>query len=83
MFAVGATVWPLSPRESVVLEVLLQKLGKVVQRDHLQVQLFGVSGGSTNAVEVYVHRLRKALSDSNAGLVIHNIRHVGYLLAEK
>jgi two-component system response regulator TctD len=81
-FAVGTTVCPLSSRESVVLEVLLQKFGRVVQRDHLQAQLFGVSGGSTNAVEVYIHRLRKTLSDANAGLVIHTIRHVGYLLAE-
>ena len=38
---------------------------------------------STNAVEVYVHRLRKQLSEHGAKVQIHTIRGVGYIIAEE
>jgi DNA-binding response OmpR family regulator len=38
---------------------------------------------ASNAVEVYVHRLRKQLSDKGAKVQIHTIRGVGYLIAEE
>lgn len=37
---------------------------------------------ASNAVEVYVHRLRKQLIEHSASVQIHTIRGVGYLLAE-
>src|ERR1700720_1080677 len=46
--------------------------------------IFGLSGDvASNAVEVYVHRLRKQLSDRGAKVTIHTIRGVGYLIAEE
>jgi hypothetical protein len=45
--------------------------------------LFGLSGDvGSNAVEVYVHRLRKMLADSGATVKIHTVRGIGYLMAE-
>jgi DNA-binding response OmpR family regulator len=33
-------------------------------------------------VEVYVHRLRKQLSEADAGVVIHTVRGIGYILSK-
>ena len=41
------------------------------------------AGHLANAVEVYVHRLRKMLADSGATVKIHTVRGVGYLMAEE
>ena len=71
----------LPPRESEVLEVLLKRNGRTVSQDSLESQVFGMSQSiSSNAIEVYVHRLRKMLADAGANLEIHTIRGVGYLL---
>jgi len=71
----------LSLRELSVLETLLFRQGKVVSKDQLIESLCGygeeVSG---NAIEVYVHRLRKKLEP--AGVSIRTLRGLGYLLGE-
>jgi DNA-binding response OmpR family regulator len=73
----------LSPRELAVLEILLRRSGRVVAKKQVEDYLFGLSGdGGANAVEVYVHRLRKQLSEANADVEIHTIRGVGYLIAQ-
>jgi len=73
----------LSARESAVLEILLRRKGRVVPKKTVEDQLFGLGGEvSSNAVEVYVHRLRKQLVDCGAKAQIHTIRGVGYLIAE-
>jgi DNA-binding response OmpR family regulator len=38
---------------------------------------------SSNAIEVYVHRLRHILTDAGANVAIHTIRGVGYLMDEE
>ena len=71
----------LPPREADVLEVLLKRNGRTVSQDSLESQVFGMSQNiSSNAIEVYVHRLRKMLADAGANLEIHTIRGVGYLM---
>jgi two-component system response regulator TctD len=74
----------LPAREADVLEHLLRRKGNVVSKKFLEDQIFGhtVEFGS-NAVEVYVHRLRKHLSDFGARINIHTVRGVGYLIAEE
>jgi two-component system response regulator TctD len=73
----------LSARESAVLEILLRRKGRVVPKKTVEDQLFGLGGeGSSNAVEVYVHRLRKQLVDCGAKAQIHTIRGVGYMIVE-
>ena len=70
-------------RETAVLEILLRRGGNVAPKRLFEDQLFGLSGDvGSNAVEVYVHRLRKMLADAGATVKIHTVRGVGYLMAE-
>ena len=72
----------LSARELEVLELLMRRSGRVVPKKHVEDQLFGVAGDiGSNAVEVYVHRLRKRLERKGATADIHTVRGVGYILA--
>jgi two-component system OmpR family response regulator len=66
----------LSAREWDVLEPLLARPGAILSRAQLEDRLFGRSGEVGNAVEVYVHGLRRKLGPG----VIRNVRGVGYLL---
>jgi DNA-binding response OmpR family regulator len=73
----------LSARELAVLEILMRRKGHVVPKSMVEDQLFGLSAElSSNAVEVYVHRLRKSLADFKARVRIHTIRGVGYMIGE-
>jgi DNA-binding response OmpR family regulator len=73
----------LSPRELAVLEILLRRSGKVVSKKQVEDHLFGHSADvGSNAIEVYVHRLRKQLTDAGADVQIHTIRGVGYLIGK-
>ncbi|MCC7080327.1 MAG: response regulator transcription factor [Burkholderiales bacterium] len=69
----------LSAREVSMLETLLLSVGRVVSKEQLAEQLTGwgeVVG--TNAIEVYIHRLRKKLE--TAGISVRTVRGLGYLL---
>lgn len=73
----------LSAREIDLLEILLRRSGRVVPKGLAEDQLFGLSGDvRSNAIEVYVHRLRKQLADAGATVEIHTVRGVGYLMTE-
>ena len=70
-------------RETAVLEILLRRGGNVAPKRLFEDHLFGLSGEvGSNAVEVYVHRLRKMLVDAGASVKIHTVRGVGYLMSE-
>ncbi len=72
----------LSAREGQLLELLMRRQDKVVPKASVENELFGLDDEfESNAVEVYVHRLRKRLQDGKAGVTIHTIRGVGYMLA--
>ncbi|PIF27121.1 two-component system OmpR family response regulator [Acidovorax sp. 56] len=67
----------LSGREWAVLEPLIARPGMVLSRQQLEDKLYGWGDEvSSNAVEVYIHGLRKKLG---AELVL-NVRSVGYLV---
>ena len=81
---VGGQLRVFAARETAILEILLRRGGTVVPKRLFEDQLFGLSGDvGSNAVEVYVHRLRKMLSDCGATVKIHTVRGVGYLLSEE
>ncbi len=69
----------LSARELGVLEVLLQRIGRLVSKEQLVDHLceWGEEV-SNNAIEVYVHRLRKKIEPS--GVRIITVRGLGYCL---
>lgn len=77
----------LTHREWSLLTLLVKQLGQVVGREDVlavwqtQAPEGGVAAGAgsgSNALEVYVHRLRRKLQDS--GLTIRNVRGLGYML---
>lgn len=77
----GADVLDLSARELALLEILMLKAGRLVSKDQLVDQL--CSWGeevSTNAIEVYIHRLRKKLELSPVR--INTMRGLGYSLVK-
>jgi DNA-binding response OmpR family regulator len=73
----------LSAREIEVLELLIRRSGRVVPKSLVEGQIFGLVGNAaSNAIEVYIHRLRKQLAERGATVHIHTVRGVGYLIAE-
>jgi DNA-binding response OmpR family regulator len=73
----------LSARELGILELLMRRKGQVVSKKLAEDHIFGLSGEvASNAIEVYVHRLRKQLAERGAKVEIHTVRGVGYLMAE-
>jgi two-component system, OmpR family, response regulator len=69
----------LSARELSVIELLLLKEGKVVTKQQIIDHLYGWEDASnSNAVEVFVYRLRKKLEPSGAD--IRTVRGMGYLI---
>lgn len=67
----------LSAREWAVLEVLMSRPGVVFSRAQIEEKLYSWKDDiSSNAVEVYVHGLRKKLGTS----VIQTVRGLGYVM---
>ena len=67
----------LSGREWAVLETLLARPGSTLSRQQIEDKLYGWGDEvSSNAIEVYIHGLRKKLG---AGLIL-NVRGVGYMV---
>ncbi|MEO1766881.1 response regulator [Thiobacter aerophilum] len=76
---VDGTAIEVSPRELAVLESLLLNAGKLVSKEQLVEQLCDWGEQvSTNAIEVYIHRLRRKLE--SASVEIKTIRGLGYVL---
>lgn len=69
----------LSAREYGVLEALMLQAGRVVSKDRIAQRLaVGSEELGDNAIEVYVHRLRKRIE--GFGARIRTVRGLGYLL---
>ena len=72
----------LSARELAVLEILMLKAGKVVNKEQMLEKLCNFDEDiSDNALEVYLHRLRKKLDHSDIN--ISTFRGLGYMLEAK
>jgi DNA-binding response OmpR family regulator len=65
----------LSTYEYAVLEILVTHAGRILSRQFLEESLYGWDEGvESNAIEVYIHHLRKKLGKS----FIRTVRGVGY-----
>lgn len=73
----------LTALEYRLLEYLLYRSGEVVSRTDIWEKVFeDGTGGSSNAVDVYIGYLRKKLNSGNLPNLIHTRRGQGYLLEE-
>jgi two-component system OmpR family response regulator len=69
----------LSAREFAVAEVLLMREGRVVTKQQIADHLYGwEEGARSNAVEVFVYRLRRKLEP--CGVELRTVRGMGYLI---
>jgi len=69
----------LTTRELSVLEALMSRIGWVISKEKLLERLYSYSEeASSNAIEVYIHRLRKKIEP--AGVTIRTIRGLGYII---
>ncbi|WP_343890121.1 response regulator transcription factor [Sphingomonas oligophenolica] len=71
----------LPRRELLLLEVLVRRLGRTVQRAIIEDAVYGFDDEiQSNSLDAHVSRLRKKLTEGGARVEIHGIRGVGYLL---
>ena len=77
--AIDGVPLDLPRRELCLLELLLLRAGQVVEKHVLLEKLFSYDDeAGVNAIEIYVHRLRKKLEP--AGIRVRTVRGLGYLL---
>lgn len=80
-FRIGEQALVLTPRERAVLDALVRQVGSTVTKQSLAQSLFSLNEDvSTDAIEIYVHRLRKKLENSSATIL--TLRGLGYLLRQ-
>ena len=80
---IGSIPLDLPRRELLVLVALAKRQGKTVLRSVLEAAVYNYEDEiQSNALDAHISRLRKRLLDAKAGVTVHNIRGVGYLLKE-
>jgi len=78
-FSVDGAVVALTPREHAVLEALILRSGRTISKQVLAQSLFAMDNDAgIDAIEVYVHRLRRKIGHSEAEII--TLRGLGYLL---
>jgi two-component system response regulator TctD len=78
-FVLAGAEFALPPRERALLETLMLKCGSTVSKQTLIDGIFSLDDEpSADAVDIYIHRLRKKLEASQATII--TLRGVGYLL---
>ena len=82
-FTLGEELLTLDiPGEQAVLEALIARPGRVMSKEQLAAQVFGLDEeASPDAIEIYVHRLRKKLDGQPVAIV--TFRGLGYLLESR
>lgn len=79
--SVDGRVLEFSLRETELLELLMRRPGHVVPKRVLEDHLFGAGDTlGSNAVEVYIHRLRRKLEDV-ANVKVQTVRGIGYVMS--
>ena len=77
----GATL-ALRRREHAILETLMLRQGKTVSKTTLMECVFSLDDeASVDAIDIYIHRLRKHLSASTAQIM--TLRGLGYILRKR
>jgi len=74
----------LTPKEFLLLSLLMRRAGTVLSRTFLADQVWDINFESnTNFVEVHIRRLRSKVDDPFPKKLIHTMRGVGYVLEER
>lgn len=81
VFTYGGAALALTPREHAVLEALISRAGSALAKEKLFHQVFALDDDvNLDAIEIYIHRLRKKLEILPGAVVITTLRGIGYML---
>ncbi|MCA2370992.1 response regulator transcription factor [Agrobacterium genomosp. 3 str. CIP 111-78] len=81
---INENVLAIPRRELAILEALIRRAGRVVQRDNLEASVYNIGDElESNALDSHVSRLRKRLREANCNITIQTIRGIGYMLAHE
>lgn len=73
----------LTVKEYGLLELLMRNAGKVLDRGYIYERIWDVNYETqTNAVDIYIHFLRKKVDTNSERKLIRTIKGQGYMLAE-
>jgi len=71
----------MSKRELLLLEALMRRAGRAVKHSKLISEIHGLDDVvQADALKMSVSRLRRRLKDCGAGVEIHTLRGIGYLI---
>ncbi|MHB8380964.1 MAG: response regulator [Candidatus Binataceae bacterium] len=71
----------LSPKEAMLLELLMRRVGETVTRDMIAESVWDSDYNVfTNLIEVFVNRLRQKIDDDAKNSMITTVRGVGYTM---
>jgi two-component system, OmpR family, response regulator len=78
---IGERILNLSPKEKMLLELLMRNAGQVVTRDMIGETVWDSNYNSlTNLIEVFVNRLRQKIDPGAEHSLIVTVRGVGYTM---
>lgn len=81
---IGEAVLNIPRRELGILEALIRRAGRVVQRDTLEASTYSLDDEiESNVIESHVSRLRRRLREANCDVNIRTIRGIGYMLVQE
>ncbi len=79
--SVDSEMLDLRRRETLILEALVQRVGRVVTRDVLIEAVYGFDDLiESNTLEAQISRLRRKLKEAGAAVEITSLRGIGYML---
>lgn len=82
--SVNGTVIRLTRRETLLLESMVRRFGRVVSRETLMSSVFSFNDQvQPNALDLHISRLRHKLTEAGSGLKINVVRGVGYFMNEE
>jgi DNA-binding response OmpR family regulator len=79
--SVAGAVSVFKRRELALIESLIRRVGRVVARETLMDEVYTFDDDiQSNTLDAHVSRLRRRLADLDAGVIIHPVRGVGYMM---
>jgi two-component system, OmpR family, copper resistance phosphate regulon response regulator CusR len=80
----GGKLLDLTPKEFLLLSLLLRRSGEVLSRALIAEQVWDMNFDCrTNVVDVHVRRLRLKVDDPFEARLIHTVRGIGYVLEDR
>ena len=77
---VGDAVFDLPRKEFEIMAMLMERSGRIVTRDRILEEVWGMDWGDTKSLDQHIRRLRRKLETDELAPVITTIRGVGYRL---